>query len=400
MELIAQEQVAFRKSLFIDAMEGKKKPARVPLCSNDRTGKIFDAGYKLSDCFYDYDKMDDAVYRYHERYEFDAYFDLGTRNPVKASEALKIKTLVIDDEKGHFNIIDNHFIDEPETGLKAFTEAIRNGDMSKFLYENIVPKSCVNFEDNDDKFDSMANAAFLQWDFLRHGAERQKVFLEKYGVPQLSMYGALSIPVEMLFNNRLRGISGFSTDMRRHPELLEDFSEALFEIYTKRFEAEIANYKENDNIIYAYRTAMLCHTVMSSKQFERFFWKYAKQRWDTIGDNGMKGYIHAEGSQKRIFDSLKDIKYGTASIMVEQDDPRITKEALPNITVCGGFPCALMGHGTVSQCLDRIKQMLDELAYDGRYIYTTDKMISYPNDVKPENQLAVHNFVKEYGVFA
>ena len=44
-------------------------------------------------------------------------------------------------------------------------------------------------------------------------------------------------------------------------------------------------------------------------------------------------------------------------------------------------------------------QLLDEVAYDGRWAYSEDKLLSYPNDVKPENLKAVTDYIKEHGVY-
>lgn len=389
-----RDTIDFRKSLYMDAIEGKKKPARMPLTCNDRTGKIFDMGYKLSDCLYDYEKMDDCVYGYHEKYEFDTYYDLGMRNPIKALDNFDVKLYDIDDEKGILQFIDKTYMEDPE---KGYREIIRKG-WNKYTYEDIYPLK-YNFKNHDDALTRMTAFAKEYNTFASHGVKRQKVYTEKYGVPQLYRYGHAPIPTGAIFNSGIRGIYALSIDMRRHPDLLDEALESMEEEFFKGFLQMIANYKESENTVYAFSFPLLEHTIMNPKQFERYYWKYAKKRLDIMAENNMKVYIHAEGTLKYFLDYFRELPPNFASIMIEQDDPKMIKKALPNLTLSGGFPCVLLGHGTKQQCLDKAKEFVDELAYDGRYIYTTDKMISYKNDVKSENQLAVLNFLKEYAVY-
>lgn len=392
------DMIKYRKSLFIDAVEGKQKPGRIALACNDRTGKIFDMGYKLSDCFYDYDKMDDCVYGYHEKYEFDTYYDLGTRNLIKATDSLRIHPYVINDEKGYINHVDCHYMEDPLTGYREMIQKYPLNP-SKYIYEELVPLVCTNFTGEEDKYQCMEESARAYYSLQQHGAERQRVYLEKYGVPKLAAAMSPRMPVEWIFNSRLRGIKGLSLDMRRCPDLLEEALDMLEEIFYREFVAAMNSYQESDNVIFALSWPMLAHTIMNPKQFERFYWKYAKKRWDYLAEKKLKVYIHIEGTILTFLDYLREIQANLAGIMIEQDDPKVIKEALPNITLCGGFPSTLLGRGTKEQCLDKAKQMLEDLAYDGRYIYTTDKMISYANDVKEENQLAVLDFFKKYGMF-
>ena len=54
--------------------------------------------------------MEKVVCDFHERYNFDAYTDLGTRNPVRVTNALGGYHYVIDDEKEVINIDDRSIL--------------------------------------------------------------------------------------------------------------------------------------------------------------------------------------------------------------------------------------------------------------------------------------------------
>ena len=82
---------------FQDAVRMKKNPY-VPFFSNDGFWRIYDAGYKLSEVVYDYDKALDALLTYAKRYDVDTFLDIGDRNPLQISEVLGNKEYIIDDE--------------------------------------------------------------------------------------------------------------------------------------------------------------------------------------------------------------------------------------------------------------------------------------------------------------
>jgi len=111
----------------------------------------------------------------------------------------------------------------------------------------------------------------------------------------------------------------------------------------------------------------------------------------------MLGLIFTEGSITHLIDYFKEIPEGTVAILLEQDDPVKMKMELPNVTIAGGYPTLLLNNGTEKDCVDRAKKLIDEMAYDGNYIFSVDKMMSFPEDGKGENLQAVVNFVKEYG---
>ena len=54
----------------------------------------------------------------------------------------------------------------------------------------------------------------------------------------------------------------------------------------------------------------------------------------------------------------------------------------------------LLGNGTPQECVDYAKKLIDELG-DG-YIFSENKMLSFKNDCKRENLLAVREFVRDY----
>ena len=79
----------------------------------------------------------------------------------------------------------------------------------------------------------------------------------------------------------------------------------------------------------------------------------------------------------------------------EEDDIFELRRTLPNIALAGGMTTELLGGGTKAECLDYAKKLVDELGRDGGFVMGQKKMISYRNDAKSENVLAVQEFCRE-----
>jgi hypothetical protein len=62
----------------------------------------------------------------------------------------------------------------------------------------------------------------------------------------------------------------------------------------------------------------------------------------------------------------------------------------------GGLTTELLANATPEECVAYTKRLCDELGRDGGFILSEGKMLSYRNDAKPENMLAVCQFVNDY----
>ena len=91
-DLTLSELKSYRIKLCRDAASFKK-PDRIPHISFYITWPILDSGYKLSEALYDWDIMEKVMKEHQERYNFDAIQCLGTRNPMKITEACGMTVL-------------------------------------------------------------------------------------------------------------------------------------------------------------------------------------------------------------------------------------------------------------------------------------------------------------------
>lgn len=99
------EKFKEKVKLFTDAASFSNKK-RVPLLSNDYTWKVYDSGIGFRDAYFKTKKMEKIVCGFHERYNFDAYIDLGTRNHFPQMQALGGGSYVLDEKTGGINVTD------------------------------------------------------------------------------------------------------------------------------------------------------------------------------------------------------------------------------------------------------------------------------------------------------
>ena len=102
---------------------------------------------------------------------------------------------------------------------------------------------------------------------------------------------------------------------------------------------------------------------------------------------------------KHLLDYFKELPENSICLYSEMDEIRLLKKELPNLTVAGGYPVRYLAEGDLGECIDEAKRLIDDVGYDGNYIFGCNKMLSYPDDALGENMLAVNEFLKEYAVF-
>lgn len=356
---------------------------RIPTYSNYWTYIILDAGYTLKDGIYNTANTADAVFRFHEKYGFDCYGYFGARNPWNVTEPFDGNHYIVNEAAETINIKDKILM-EPE----EYDELI--SDVWKFVWEKAIPRKCPG---------TLAEDA---WDRYKVSLQAQKDYgafldgvvgklLGEYQVPLVAGAWGL-IPFEMLFNY-FRGIKGVSIDLRRRYDKVVEASKACEDI--AEMPAMYAQLEGEQPPIFAHHGAfcLLAHTVVSEKQFNELFWPYIKKAVDICVEKGKRLFLFTEGSIGR-FDCFQDIPRGAAVLQPEQDDVFELRKKFPQLAINGGMSSALLGNGTVDECLDYAKKLVEELGPG--FVMGQDKMMSFRNDAKPENILAVQQFCKEY----
>lgn len=384
-------EVKTRAELFTTTIKKERKPERVPILSNAWNWKFLDAGYTLSETCYDINKAKKAIRHYFQTYPTDAMFELANRNPFTFTQHFGSDThYIIDDSKGAMNIKDESFL-EPE----EYDELI--ADPMKFVWEKFLPRKCKKITpEKNGKVYVEGMYAFIKYAMAYNGIGT--MLAKEFGVPtpfdaEAPFYTLNAVDIMMDF---MRGIRGLSMDMRRMPQKVKDACDALDSVY----EPDMATYKGPDghNNTAAFDGSMvyIAHTIMSAKQFEMYYYPGLKKAAEFAQAHDKTVILFVEGNSERLYDFFAELPKGHFLLQPEQNDLVRMKRELPNIAIAGGMPATLLGGNDKDACVDYAKKLVDELAYDGGYVFSSDKMLSYPTDCKRENLKAVCDFVAEY----
>ncbi len=384
--------LAERVQLYKDAAK-HKKTSRVLNLANIWTWKIFDSGYKMSEALFDYNKMEEVVCKFQEKYQFDYYMDFGLRNPLRISDALGFSDYVIDDDACALGFASDINYMTPED----YDLILENYD--KFLWTRYFPAKYSKLCGPNGK--EMVNKAAKELikfqDFCTHINNKME---NDYGVPpELSM----GIPSFSNFFENLyfafRGMKALSVDLRRIPNKIKAVCQAqgnsrAFEKYKATIQPGTDMNSGPDFVVW-----LLAHVILSKKQFEEFYWPYLKEIFDFAEKYDKIVHIFNEGENSRLYDFYKQAPKGHVVVHFENDDLFKAKKEIGDIVcLCGGMPVDLLARGTKKKCVDYAKRLIDELACDGGFIFSQDKMISYPSDCSAENLKAVNEFVHEYRI--
>ncbi len=362
---------------------------RVPYFSSAVTWKVFHAGHTLDEAMTDYAVMEECVRAFLDAYPVDGLLDYGIRNQFGVTETLG--------PGGYYYYtpeaiaIRDHAHCTPET-LKDFL-----ADPARYTWETVLP---AKYGDAWRTFGretwKRAFKAYMDYTafIIRIGSAVRK----DYGVPSMApnnpMKGAISFGIEELLANLL-GIKQLSIAMRRNKEEVESFVRAWDEARIDPIvETVKKSGKPDESYCFDASVMMLAQNVLNPKQFETLYWPSLEKLLDAYAEKHMNVRIFAEGSILRYAEYFRKYPKGTLTFHIEADDPFAFREALPNAAIMGGLTTDLLANGTPEECVRRCGELADGLgAKNGGFIFSENKMLSYANDVKPENLAAVVEYV-------
>lgn len=371
-----------RTELFDNVFQFKHNK-RVPLASNYFTWKILDAGYKLEDALYDYKILEKISDEFHELYQFDAYMDIGiTRNPMRVSDALGGGFHRIDPLHESIVVEDHHLMEQ-----KDYQE-LKN-DPPNFYWTKVFQRRCKP----GTTMGEIENAIKEFLAFGEYAAKMRDKCINQYGALSLIAKNVLSVPFETLFSV-LRGIKQLALDVRKCKTQLKETMDAMFAAESEATLENIVKDADHTGYVASVMIALLGHSLLSVDQFRDFYWPYLKKLLDVAIRHKIKIYCYCESTVLRFVEFFQDVPKGILLFQVEQDDIFELRKKLPNIALSGGMPADMLGYATKEECVDYAKKLIDTLG-DG-FVLSQNKMMSFRNDARRENVLAVNEFAKTY----
>ncbi|NBJ16623.1 MAG: hypothetical protein FNP40_13890 [Dehalobacter sp. 4CP] len=388
----------FRERVKIgkETIRKEKRPSRVLVFGTMVSWFIFDQGYKLSEAYSDdfsvLEKISDQA---QARYNFDGYTFPVIPNSQPLQKTLGVNNYIINDKSESYNRIDVDYMD-----FEDYDVLIE--DPAKFFWSKYAKRKFPILESQDGQQIFMKSLHDFQ-NFFQYNQNVERNLIEKHGVPMNSSPAAMGLggywPLHEVLMHGLRGIKGVSTDMRKDPVKVkaacDRYQEVILEPMLQQYKAT-ASKGTDENCYFDIKTGMLSYSVLNPKQFEMVYWPSFKRLIDVAVEMDKLVYIFSEAGTKRLWDFFREIPKGRIALYCEMDDIFEMKKALPNVTLMGGMPLELLGNGTPEQCVDYAKKLVDELGYDGGYIFGTNKQGQFRKDAKRENLEAVIKFVQEY----
>lgn len=354
---------------------------RVPHFSNIYTWKILDSDLhpKLSEAMEDYTMLDKMQCEFQERYHFDLHFDLLNRNLLRPNAVLGGNHHMINDEAESINFFDHVLMEGDEYPEYAEHRWDVNWKMWNRKYPDLTQGTMAL-----GIIRNMENAAYISW--------MKKKFADVYGCPHPHGPYNIQAPFER-FNKYYRGIKEATMDLRRKKTILKDtFDKIQEDEVMPSLRKALA--QDTSDVVCDIMVALLSHSMLNMKQWEELYWPYLKEQMDLVLASGKTVLIYLENSLLRFAEYFQDYPKGFMTIVPELDDVRELRKALPNACIVGGLSSTLLGRGTPEECVDAAKRVIDDMG-DG-FMLSQDKMISFRNDCKRENLLAVCDYVQNF----
>lgn len=363
-----------------------EKPERVPVISKiEPSYAVQYAGYDLKTALWNPDMIVAAT----DKVYTDIYCDAGGNMP---------RFPLIYKTNGSLAYVprpQDHFVQHPEVAglhVEEYDEYI--ADPFKCIVETVLPRlypklAIGGSEGNLNILRAMIADNQTKSEFLAGNAAVEK----KHGIINIRR-GAIEAPFDFVAD-LLRGFSGISMDIRRCPEKVLEAVEATTPLMYRL--AKILN--PNPATIPSLFMPLHMPSYMRTKDFEKLYWPSFKQLVTDLVRDGYTIQIFFEKDWSRYYDYLQELPTGVIAYF-EEDDIGLVKEKIGSkLCIMGNFPITMLRLNTKQECIDKAKEILDKAAPGGGYLFCMDKSILTLSDAKPENLIAVHEFVHEYGVY-
>ncbi len=402
-----------REQRMIDVAQGRI-PDRVPICGLIETYALSYSGVPLKEAATNISKNVHA----HAKIYDDIYYDCAYI--ASLAHAWEIGWTLGSDV---FFISDDGFTEQHKEYAPMVPDdydALAK-DPIRFILNEFVPRKYSKLDATNEEQKKAFLSALVPFFKFAGAMVYGSYAFRKIDMP-IVMGGAGQMPLDFLFDY-LRGFKGTVGDLRRHKDKVKAATEALLpysfdlshmtNLMMGGFSGGVPWMVKNlvNAIIlrndFEFTTFPWifnpCHMppFMSPKQFEEFYWPGYKAVAEHIHAHGghLLTVLEGEWGREKL-EILRDLPDNSVTFVVENDDPKMVKEILSNNSIMAGLPLELLRNGTREECIAAAKEMVDELAPGGRFIFCTgNKVLLSASDAKPENIRAVNEFVHGYGLY-
>lgn len=380
-----------RASLFREACGFQKKPVRVPHMSNYSTWTIFDAGFELSQAMTDYSCIEAAAINHLAKYAWDAVMGYGIFKSNKVAELLGTSYYLVDDAAGSVTVLDRALLEGNE--LKALAE-----DPIKVMWEIGMTRRypAFNAQMTADQFRKALDEGRR---FKESQATIYRRAAEEFGMPDMTddALGYANFSFEYMFTY-LRGIKGFSIDMRRNKSDLITAMDALDAIMVEPSVQAIlrSDYGSRDDTCWDYAIDLMSAAVFNLRQFEELAWPRIERVCDALHQKGKTVRVVIPGKTEPYIPYFYErYPHNMFTFLLEADDIVQLREKYPDVPFAGGMTPSFLGSASPEEVIARAKFLIREVGSAGGYVMTQSKMGAFRSDGNAENLKALCRFMAE-----
>lgn len=201
----------------------------------------------------------------------------------------------------------------------------------------------------------------------------------------------------------LRGYTQFYIDLATNPTLIDALLTATREYQMAQVEEILDRVGQCVSVVLTGSDLGTQRAPsLSPAMYRRLVWPHYKQLWGMIKrKTNAKVFYHSCGSIYPMIpflveggvDILHPIQVKAANMA---DRKRLKKEFGRDLTFWGGFDQQeVLAFGSIEQVREEAKRLLDDFMPDGGYVFVSGHNIQ--TGVPPENIIALHDAVREYG---
>ena len=406
----AEAKYRERATLFRDAAELKKTPARVPIAGLGGGYALRRAGIPQKATMYDrWEEAAEAMIQFQKDFEPDSasflFLMSGPSMELLCQTNMKWAGHGLPDDiqyqflEQEYMKADEYplFLDDPtDFVLRHYMPRLHLAlkglqKLPKFSVEGIgYGGAYMPFMDPEvqESLDILKKAAELSMQPMKvtFGAMAR---LHAMGFPNFARgFGAAPFDV---VGDSLRGTAGIMTDMHRHPDKVVAACEKVLAL------TPVPDAPMGTTPLVMMPLHKGSDRFMSREQYEKFYWPTFKQIMLNMIDEGLIPVPFAEGGYNNRLDYIAELPKCSTVWFFDRTDMHRAKDVLGDVCcIMGNVPITMIATGTPDQVKAYCKDLIDYCGKDGGYIISPGTQI---DDGQEETIRAMIDFTKEYGVY-
>jgi len=404
-----------RVSQIKDAIQLRKRPARIPVCPSVGFFPIEYAKRTMYEAMYDYQVLQDIWEKFYIDFAPDAYNGPTNIVPGKALDILGFK-LYQWPGRGVPKDSEYQFVEDEYMKREEYQDLIDDPTaffLSKFfprIFSSLKPLEGLPLFPPVNELPSVPSAvipfgtetmksAFTALNQAGEETLRWRAKVGEFGgrimangFPSFNG-GGTKAPFDVV-GDSLRGTKGIMLDMFKCPDELKEACERLTPIMVK---SGVAACRANGHIMPFIPLHKGADGFLSDEMFRTFYWPTLRKLIIGLVNEGMVPLLFAEGGYDQRLEVICDIPKGKTVWWFDRTDMARAKETVGKVScIAGNFPLSLLCTASRDDIRKYCKDLIETMGSDGGFIFSTGGGMQ---GAKAENVKAMIETMKEGGVY-